>query len=1038
MKKMKRFIALPIACIAAFSLVACDKTASHSHSYDESEWAKDATKHWHQATCNCENVYADVAGHTDANHDGACDVCGWFDENHTHTYENDWTSDASGHWHKADCFHDVKGDFATHTPNAIGDCTVCGYHVADPVIESVSAALALAETQKSTVKSGKMTMSETGYKSSVSYQYRDGFLLVSSEYNDTYYFSYGTDEVKYLGIQVANGEETAIAATVNHLQGPQINSFYGTEDAVSFGVENLVKDLYSMAQLNSNGDFVTNIDAETNTYSFSFGNQVDFYGDIMLWTVEVTFTLDEKTYAMNSAEITAKQYMSGDLTETDGVYTINDGAEANQTNVLTVNQYDEFVMENPYKPEAILVQDFTIQAYSDDAGYDVDLTESGLTLELGEESSAIYLNKDLRPETAILATAEIAFSGENVSADIYANSGLKVDVQYIAEGGYFYLTGLTAGDYEVTVTVNGVSKTFEVSVVVPVATSISFGEIYDYYGYDFVEDKTSATVSVGSDYELIVILDKGAGVTLTCDNTALTVGTPVKKSLWKQAENDWDDNYEVVAYVYNFSELAEGTYMFTATSEQDSALTATFTLTVEDAQQGGGDDTTTGGSVSVDLTGVSNMERTTLDVELPAGTYAITASDVSDYAVNSGVWITIFVNNEWTAQLDGDNNFTAEDIEIPANATISVGQDLSNPQDFTVTFTSPALGNNTSGVVTPSGEGVQADPYIIAESGNYETTVADGYTYVYYAVTDFVGDVTIKATCDDYYFQYGTHSFMVCDKTLSSTYGEGSATVTLAEGQTLFLKVSVNSEATNANVTFAITLSTEGEEGGDDNDDGTVVAPGTFVVEDNNNGSLTGTYTFEIGEYNAVTVYDSTGEVTTNIIFTQDMGGFWGVSTSGMMRTQPLYDADGNMVTELSGTLYVNAMMNGLYVFDFGGEGGSGDDNTGDDNTGDSGTITPTNGGSCEVTAPQVPIKAELALALVEGTYTVTVSNVSDYATSSDIYITIYVNGSSVAVLKKGTGFTAENIVIPANATIEVGHDLYGDETFTVTFTPVE
>lgn len=683
MKKMKRFIALPIACIAAFSLVACDKTASHSHSYDESEWAKDATKHWHQATCNCENVYADVAGHTDANHDGVCDVCGYvFDETHTHDYENDWTSDASGHWHKADCFHDVKGDFATHTPNAIGDCTVCGYHVADPVIESVSAALALAETQKSTVKSGKMTMSETGYESSVGYQYRDGFLLVSSEYNDTYYFSYGTDEVKYLGIQVANGEETAIAATVNHLQGPQINSFYGTEDAVSFGVENLVKDLYLMAQLDLNGDFVTNIDAETNTYSFSFGNQVDFYGDIMLWTVEVTFTLDEKTYAMNSAEITAKQYMSGDLTETDGVYTVNEDVVANQTNVLTVNQYDEFVMENPYKPEAILVQDFTIQAYSDDVGDYVDVTEDGLTLELGEESSAIYLNKDLLPETAILGASEITFSGENVSSSIEATSGLKVDVQYLVEYGYFLVEGLTAGDYKVTVTVNGVSKTFEVSVVVPVATQIVTGTIYDLYGNDGLNISTFETISTGEDFKLVVALDKGNGVTLTCNNDDVTIGTPVKGSVWE--EGYWE-NVEWIGYVYSFSELAEGTYTFTATSEQDSALTATFTLTVETAQQGGGDDTTTGGSVSVDVTAPQTPNSAELDVELPEGTYTVTISNVSSYATSSDIYFFLYIDGMDMIQLTKADNFTAENIVVSANATIKLSHDLFDAQ--TVTFT---------------------------------------------------------------------------------------------------------------------------------------------------------------------------------------------------------------------------------------------------------------------------------------------------------------------------------------------------------------
>lgn len=40
--------------------------------------------------------------------------------------------------------------------------------------------------------------------------------------------------------------------------------------------------------------------------------------------------------------------------------------------------------------------------------------------------------------------------------------------------------------------------------------------------------------------------------------------------------------------------------------------------------------------------------------------------------------------------------------------------------------------------------------------------------------------------------------------------------------------------------------------------------------------------------------------------------------------------------------------------------------------------------------------------------------------------------------LTKADNFTAENIVVSANATIKLSHDLFDNQTVTVTFTPVE
>lgn len=49
---------------------------------------------------------------------------------HTHTYSDAWESNASGHWHKADCGHEVTSEVVMHDYRG-GVCAVCNYAVLD-------------------------------------------------------------------------------------------------------------------------------------------------------------------------------------------------------------------------------------------------------------------------------------------------------------------------------------------------------------------------------------------------------------------------------------------------------------------------------------------------------------------------------------------------------------------------------------------------------------------------------------------------------------------------------------------------------------------------------------------------------------------------------------------------------------------------------------------------------------------------------------------------------------------------------------------
>ncbi len=105
----------------------CQYMGDHTHSFQE-EWAADETQHWHMASCG-HDVETQREDHVDLNNDGACDTCAWEDPNHTHTFGEDWATDATFHWHPATCEHTgAYGDQEQHfDADDSGYCDVCDY-----------------------------------------------------------------------------------------------------------------------------------------------------------------------------------------------------------------------------------------------------------------------------------------------------------------------------------------------------------------------------------------------------------------------------------------------------------------------------------------------------------------------------------------------------------------------------------------------------------------------------------------------------------------------------------------------------------------------------------------------------------------------------------------------------------------------------------------------------------------------------------------------------------------------------------------------
>lgn len=147
---MKRVLAILLClmlCLGVvLSMAACDGDGSgdpvdpgnqgqqaHVHTFKtDADWSKDASGHWYDATCDCDDVTVRKLNHVDDNKDAICDVCK-FEYDHEHTYAEDWTADCTNHWYAADCGCIIPGtEVGAHADeNGDGECDVCKYVIND-------------------------------------------------------------------------------------------------------------------------------------------------------------------------------------------------------------------------------------------------------------------------------------------------------------------------------------------------------------------------------------------------------------------------------------------------------------------------------------------------------------------------------------------------------------------------------------------------------------------------------------------------------------------------------------------------------------------------------------------------------------------------------------------------------------------------------------------------------------------------------------------------------------------------------------------
>lgn len=333
--KTKIFALILVALIAMLSFASCDDETvddggntpggggnQHQHTFSET-WSSNATKHWHQATCEHGEIKDSEANHTDADEDGKCDVCE-YQVGHTHSFATTWTYDESNHWRAATCSHkDEKKAISLHTDNnEDGKCDICKGHVHVKgtagfcIIEGCGKAL--EEIDKSNfigiinavVNQGSMVNStyaklveritsanndsyDTENKVWKSYNTtkeeeisvlfgKNGYVnrfvetkITTGKTQDHYNVSESTYESWHeidgngvFGVISENeGELVLVTADSDHLLG---NLYSLSDYASEYGAENFLYSLYELSQSEGAKDFAVVIDEDNNTISFSF------------------------------------------------------------------------------------------------------------------------------------------------------------------------------------------------------------------------------------------------------------------------------------------------------------------------------------------------------------------------------------------------------------------------------------------------------------------------------------------------------------------------------------------------------------------------------------------------------------------------------------------------------------------------------------------------------------------------------------------------------------------------------------------------
>ncbi len=683
MKKILLFFSL--------TLTACLLAGCGSHTHDCSkDWSADSVGHWHEPLCDCEDVEIIKESHSDQNNDGVCDICGFSehmhtysskwqtngdyhwneadcghavegnkgkhadgdtdglcdtclmvmgDPDHVHTFENDYSSDASCHWQAATCEHTGAAIREEHQFNA-GICTVCGYGTDNIDLDNIAAILAATVAQRKNIVSGKMTHTTGGQlipiTETVSYTLGNNATHLSSHHRltsgsnrfDTYTEAwlelnssgvFAVQTVKELQNGTVVGSDgtslDVITMTPERLLGPYIpHSTLNIDTASSYSIEAMLSEIYAFSQSDMARELTVKHDKSAGKVTFSFGylvvRQINVSDSLSgtqsgegdnaniettsvyrcsYFEIDATFSYSE-SLAMTAAELAISVYSDQALETSKPDFTYDhESGNISFTADKAADIYKSTFVQNEGTrvytskyPQASLVPTNFELLYNGNHVRDSVTVKTGFTT---------FTLGSLTPATA---SSKYLDSG-SITCQLTDNkTGKPVSFGAVLSNGEFSLYIADAGSYTFEYTYNNVNKSCQIIAISHGPVSIEafvLHEVWDATGSSSWNEistevegdpksgpKTAYTIAVGEElYFLPTTLPRLAeqGYTYSFQSSTATL---TESTLTKVIVfGELVESHEFLL----FQATASGTYVISYTSTADTSITGTFTVTVE-------------------------------------------------------------------------------------------------------------------------------------------------------------------------------------------------------------------------------------------------------------------------------------------------------------------------------------------------------------------------------------------------------------------------------------------------------------------------
>lgn len=478
--------------------------------------------------------------------------------------------------------------------------------VAGANYESVKSGIGLGKYFKKNVVSGSYTEKSLGFVS-LSYTFGDNYTFIQKNDAgtiDQYHVSIvnGKADITYL---YDGGKVPPPLLTSELIDGPCIKPWYFDDNMSSYGIEDLISDLYDIGIKNPNYDYVETVDSQAKTFEFTFGRLNNLNGPDRhyFWETSVRFTLGDSNF-IESATVVQKTWFIYPVIGADGKQVLDDdGAplynftKDKDTGVVTPNDEVNFTWsvtcsqvvgtrtaKNPYLSEEGKkgsVQDYKIFLLGKEIkNGDVVEIEQGNRNENGHFRQYTLEIRELFPEGSSFDGDPLYVTDGTMNKEDSANWFYGLNFQLIGSWNNYNKTiePQRGGLYYLEFTSKHTTKKIWFNVTGANPTKLT-PQVYN-PANKVVSSSSDKSVGISETVYFSCIPDAYTNGAFTA---ALTSGDSTKAELLAPDSNATPDEIasDPTLKYWRFKASETGTYVITMTSSVAPAVKTTLTVTVK-------------------------------------------------------------------------------------------------------------------------------------------------------------------------------------------------------------------------------------------------------------------------------------------------------------------------------------------------------------------------------------------------------------------------------------------------------------------------